>query len=308
MDRFELSPPAEGDLDALAELYRACDALDAPGTVNDREDVAWRWRTAEFDRERDAWVARRDGAVVGYGWVFEGLADVRVSPAARGRGLGARMLRVAERRAAEQGSRDGYLRQNVTNLAPAARALLEDNGYVYSHHYARLVIDLGKRPAVPAPPPGVTVRTYRLGPDDAAVHRAFNRAWSQYEGERWTPEPLDRWMDQVESEDFDAAHWHLAVEAGDVVGFCLGERYGDDGWIQFLGTVPERRGRGLGRLLLTTGLDAFHDAGVRRAELTVSSGNIPAARALYDAVGMREVMRYENLKKPIDALRAVFSS
>lgn len=300
-----LERPEDSAVDDLVALYRACEEVDAPGTVADREDVLWRWRTAEFDRDRDAWVARAGDEIVAYAWVFEGLADVRVRPSARGRGLGRRMLEVVEARAAEQGSRDGYLRQNVTNLMPDARALLERNGYVYSHHYTRMDIDLGGPVSVPGPPEGVTLRTYEVGPDDATVHAAFNRAWSQYEGERWKPEPLERWMDAVESEDFDPAHWHVAVQGDDVVGFCLGERYGEHGWIQYLGIVPEHRGRGLGRLLLLRGLAGFFDDGVRRVELTVSSANVPAARALYDSVGMREVLRYENLKKPAEALRAV---
>lgn len=302
-----LERPADADLDDLVELYRACDQVDAPRSVNDREDVAWRWRTAEFDRESDAWVARSGGQAVAYAWVFEGLADVRVHPEARGNGIGRRLLQVVEERAAEQGSRDGHLRQNVTNLMPEARALLESNGYVYSHHYALMEIELGEPPAVPPPPAGVTLRNYEVGPDDAAVHAAFNRAWAQYEGERWGPEPLERWMDAVESEDFDVAHWHLALTEDGIAGFCLGERYGDNGWIQYLGTVPEQRGRGLGRLLLMRGFAAFYDEGVRRVELTASSANVPAARALYESAGMREVLRYENLKKPMEAVRAVVS-
>lgn len=299
---FVLERPTDAHLDELVEMYRACDLVDAPGAVSDREDVAWRWRTADFDRSRDAWVARRDGVVAAYAWVFEGVADVKVHPDARGHGLGRRLLDVTEARAAEQGSRDGNLRQNVTNFMPDARALLEANGYVYSHHYARMEIELVIAPDVPPPPEGVVLRNYEVGPDDAIVHAAFNRAWSQYEGERWEPESLDRWMDAVESEDFDAAHWHLAVEDGDVVGFCLGERYGDNGWIQYLGIVPEQRGRGLGRVMLMRGLAGFHAEGVQRVELTVSSENVPAARALYESAGLRETLRYENLKKPMTAV------
>ena len=301
-------PPEDGDLDSLVDLYRACEVVDARGAPSDREDVAWRWRTAEFDRSRDAWVVRAGDDVVAYAWVFEGLADVRVHPARRGRGLGRRLLGVVEERAARQGSRDGHLRQNVTNLMADARGLLEDAGYVYSHHYALMERAMTERPAPPSPPEGVTVRDYEVGPDDAVVHAAFNRAWAQYEGERWEPEPLERWMDSVESEDFDPRHWHLAVEDGEVIGFCLGERYGDRGWIQYLGTVPEHRGRGLGRLLLLTGFAAFYDDGVRNVELTASSTNVPAARALYDREGMSEILRYENLKKPMSALRTVVSS
>ena len=300
-----LARPRDDDLDELVRFYRACDEVDSSAAESDREDVAWRWRTAEFDRSTDAWVARIGDDVVAYAWVFEGLADVKVHPAVRGRGIGERLLRIIEERAAQQGSRDGFLRQNVTNLMPSARALLEANGYVYSHHYGLMAIEVDERPVPPAPPATVALHRYELGPDDAVVHAAFNRAWSQYEGERWEPEPLERWMDAVESEDFDPAHWHLAVEDGEVIGFCLGERYGNNGWIQYLGVVPEQRGRGLGRVLLLTGFAGFHDAGVRRVELTVSSSNVPAARALYDDAGMTEVLRYENLKKPIEAVGGV---
>ena len=86
---FALQHPTDIDVDELVELYRASDRIDAPGgATSDREDVVWRWRIGEFDRGRDAWVARCDGRLVAYAWVFEGLADVRVHPDARGRGLG----------------------------------------------------------------------------------------------------------------------------------------------------------------------------------------------------------------------------
>ncbi|HVF52851.1 MAG TPA: GNAT family N-acetyltransferase [Actinomycetota bacterium] len=297
-----LEHPAQTDVDGLVELMQACNLADAPGVVSNREDVAWRWRTPGFDRQRDAWVVRRDGTLVAYAWVFEGLAEVEVHPAVRGGGLGGQLLGVVEERAAAQGSRDGHVRQNVTSLNQDARSLLEARGYMHSHHYARMEILLDERPVVPAPPAGLDLRNYRVGPDDAAVHAAFNRAWSQYEGERWAPEPLERWMEAVGSEEFDAAHWHLAMDASDVVGFCLGERSSDDGWIQYLGVVPEHRGRGIGRILLMRGFAGFHDDGVRRVELGVSSENIAAARALYDSAGMHETLRYDNMKKPLERI------
>lgn len=299
---FTFRRPVDADVDRLVALYRACEREDEGRAASDREDVLWRWRTREFDRSADAWVVE-DDRVVAYGWVFEGLADVRVHPAARGRGLGARVLDLVERRAAVQGSRDGCVRQNVTNLNASARALLEANGYSRAHHYARLEIDLTERPNVPASPAGVAVRPYEVGADDAAVHDAFNRAWSQYEGERWAPEPLERWLEDTAAETFDPATWHLAVEGGRIVAFCLCEQYPDLGWVQYLGTVPEQRGRGLGRLLLLHALATYYDRGVRTVGLTVSSENVPAARALYDSVGMREVFRYDNYFKPLAAIR-----
>lgn len=299
---FVLERPGEPDVDDLVDLYRACDAVDTAGEVSDREEILWRWRTAEFDTSRDAWVTRDRGRVAAYAWVFEGLADVRVRPEARGRGLGRRLLAAVEARALAQGSRDGFVRQNVTSLNPGARALLKANGYVPSHHYTRLEVELDERPEVPPPPPGITVRAYRVGPDDVPVHEAFNRAWAQYEGERWEPEPLERWLENVAADTFDPETWHLAVEDGRVVAFCLCDQYPDLGWVQYLGTVPEARGRGLARLLLLRSFAEYHDRGVARVGLTASSSNVPAARALYDGAGMVEVLRYDNLKKPLGAI------
>jgi ribosomal protein S18 acetylase RimI-like enzyme len=145
----------------------------------------------------------------------------------------------------------------------------------------------------------VTLRTYVLGPDDAAVHEAFNHAWSQYEGERWAPESLERWLEWTEAETFDPSTWHLAIEDGNVAGFCLCDQYPDLGWVQYLGTVPEARGRGLGKLLLLHSFAVYWDRDIKRVGLTVASENVPAARALYDSVGMAEVLRYDNLKKPL---------
>lgn len=294
-----MRPAREADLPEIVRLYVACDLVDTGAADTDDEEVLWRWRTPEFDKALDTWVVEGGGRILAYGWVFEGLADVRVDPSARGTGLGAHLLRLSEQRAVVQGSRDGMIRQNVTNRNPRARELLEANGYVESHHYTRLEIELQAQPDVPAAPPGVTVRTYELGRDDAAVHAAFNRAWSQYEGERWEPEPLARWLEATEASTFDPSTWFLATEGGEVLGFSLCEAYPDLGWVQYLGTVPEARGRGLGRLLLLQSFAAYWDRGVHRVGLTVASGNVPAARALYDSAGMVEVLRYDNLKKPL---------
>ncbi len=294
-----LRPATRSDLPELVRLYRSCDAADEARVDSDDEEVLWRWRTGGFDLASDTWVVERGDALVAYGWVFEGLALVLVDPAARGEGIGAHLLRLAERRAAAQGSRDGMIRQNVTDRNPAARALLEGAGYVESHHYARMEIELSEPPEVPAPPNGVVVRTYDPGRDEIAVHAAFNRAWSQYEGERWAPEPLDRWLEQTEAGTFDPATWHLAVEGGEVVAFSLCDQYPELGWVQYLGTVPGARGRGLGRLLLMQSFVTYWDRGVRTVGLTASSTNVPAARTLYESAGMTEVLRYLNLRKPL---------
>lgn len=292
-------PAERADLPELVRLYCDSDAVDAGFVDNDDEEILWRWRTEEFDLASDTLVVERSGRLVAYGWVFEGLADVRVDPTARGSGLGAHLLALSERRALEQGSRDGMIRQNVTSLNPRARELLEANGYVESHHYTRMEIELAERPEVPPAPPGITVRAYELGRDDEAVHEAFNRAWAQYEGDRWAPEPLSRWMENTEADTFDPATWHVAEEGGAVVGFSLCDQYPDLGWVQYLGTIPEERGRGLGRLLLLHSFATYWDRGIKRIGLTVSSENVPAARRLYDSAGMREVLRYDNMKKPL---------
>ena len=79
--------------------------------------------------------------------------------------------------------------------------------------------------------------------------------------------------------------------AGEVVGWADVERVPWEGMRHVgrlgMGLLPAYRGRGLGRRLLTSALEAAARAGLVRIELEVYASNKPAI-ALYRAAGFRE--------------------
>lgn len=79
----------------------------------------------------------------------------------------------------------------------------------------------------------------------------------------------------------------LAMENGQLLGyhFCKIEPESDSGYIDFIGTDPAVRGRGIGADLLASGIDWMLSAPTtRKIHLTVNADNA-AARALYEKIG-----------------------
>ncbi len=67
-----LRRPALEEAEAVAELMCACDLFEIGEAETDADDVRDDWSLPRFDRSRDAWiVVGEDGAVHGYGWVWD---------------------------------------------------------------------------------------------------------------------------------------------------------------------------------------------------------------------------------------------
>ena len=69
-----------------------------------------------------------------------------------------------------------------------------------------------------------------------------------------------------------------------------------EGVISMTGILPEYRGRGLGKLVVTAGIDQLQNRGVRATRLTVDADNTPA-RELYLKLGfqkLRQTLWYGN--------------
>jgi len=80
----------------------------------------------------------------------------------------------------------------------------------------------------------------------------------------------------------------IALEAGETVAYAAFRRAADEAELLRVAVDPERRGRGIGRGLVLSGLDRLAGAGVARCFLEVRPQN-SAARALYDRLGFRRV-------------------
>ena len=140
-------------------------------------------------------------------------------------------------------------------------------------------------------PPGVRVRAFRPGRDDAAWLTVNNRAFADDPDQRDWTEVVFR---QRQSEPwFDPAGFLLAVDDADtIVGFCWTKVHPPApphepetlGEIYVIGVDPAFQGKGLGRALVVAGLASLHERGVRTGMLFVDASNAPAIN-LYKALG-----------------------
>lgn len=93
---------------------------------------------------------------------------------------------------------------------------------------------------------------------------------------------------KIRTEQYDLLHSLIAYEGDERAGVAVLAIRGEAGWCGGFGVVPERRGRGVGRLLMEELLKSARAAGVRRLKLEVLAGNT-AARRLYEGAGLRVV-------------------
>jgi mycothiol synthase len=286
-----LRPPLAADADAVLALIVARDIADLGMPDFTLEDLRADWATPGLDLEHDARVSDPGGAIRGYAILLGDDAIVIVHPDAEGAGDGTVLRRWAEARAAERGT--AVLRQFAAGSNDAARAHLRSAGYAPAQHYFRLRADLATVPAAPAPP----LRTF-TAEDEAAVHALIQEAFAEIEGHQH--QPLETWRAKtIGNERHDPSLWLLLEDDEGLAGVALGERWEDGtGYVAELAVAPRARGRGHGRTLLLALFEAFRQAGLAHAELSVHGRNRGALR-LYESVGMRPTWQAERWEKAL---------
>jgi ribosomal protein S18 acetylase RimI-like enzyme len=226
-----------------------------------------------------AWVALdAEERVIGYATLEDGYVEVWPHPAA-GPDVAEALLDAA-------GRRGGPMETIVPAAAEGLVALFRGRGWAQTREVLRMQADVADRPAAPAWPPAVGVRTYE--PDDAqAVHALLEAAFA--EGAEEVP-PFARWHPWMTNDpSFDAGVWFLAEAGDELAGVCLCWR---EGWIKDLAVRPALRGRGLGEALLRHALTAFHERGLGTVGLKVDADNPTGAVRLYERAGMTLDRRY----------------
>ncbi|MBW1599137.1 mycothiol synthase [Streptomyces sp. JJ38] len=237
---------------------------------------------------------RSGGELVGYGQLEETdpveapAGELVVHPAHRGQGhgrsLGLALLEASGRR----------LRLWAHGGHASARHLAQTLGLTLFRELRQLRMPLSAEslPEV-ALPPGISMRTFVPGKDDAAWLEANATAFAHHpEQGSLTQRDLD---DRKAEPWFDPEGFFLAVrsegavEAEEIVGFHWTKVHAKEqlGEVYVVGVVPGAQGGGLGRALTTTGLR--HLAAVRHmptAMLYVDADNAPAL-AVYERIGFR---------------------
>ena len=93
---------------------------------------------------------------------------------------------------------------------------------------------------------------------------------------------------KVRLEQHDLEHSLIAYEGDRVAGAAVLAVRADAGWVGGFGIVPEQRGRGRGRELMSALLEQARACNLRRLSLEVLAQNA-AARRLYESAGMHVV-------------------
>jgi mycothiol synthase len=295
------------DAPALARADAVVEAVDSTGEHYSEQDVYDQLADESIDVGRDTLAALTpDGELVAFARV-QGPTEVRdidrvyadgaVLPAARGQGLGRRLLEWAEERAASLHRErhpdvPGAVCVIVHENNPSKQALVRAAGYQATRwEYTMTRTIDAQLPEVPPTPPGLTRSPYSADRDEAVrqAHReAFadhwgaippdERSWSRsYTGMR-AFQPDVSWL--VLHDDEVAAYlltyfWEADTAATGVREAFLGQ----------LGVRPAWRRRGLGGLLLATALQSYRIAGYERSALTVDSANATGALGLYERAG-----------------------
>lgn len=292
---MKLRTPRPDDLGEVLAVMRAFDAAAWGDSDWTEHDLREHW--ADLELERNAWVAQRDGRIVGYVDVeLRGprvVADGYVLPEVRGSGVGSALVDAVERRALEE---PGHVYVHYATVDQASASLFEARGYRAVRHQWRMVIDLDEEPEMAAPA-GVEIRHYRPG-EERAIHQAIEEAWSVG---GW--HHLPRTFEEYSSRTFgrpghDPSLCFVADADGEIVAASLNEwkHNGDWGWISTLGVRPAWRRRGIAEALLKRSFAEFFRRGERRVALGVDAESTTGATRLYERAGMHvlyEVIVYE---------------
>ena len=281
------------DLDAVADLYAACDRADVGFVDPSRAAIEHDWRAEGFDPAVDAVVIEAaDGRLAAAGtcsWSADAPSDAfnRVHPERRGRGLGTWLIAwVAERcraNAARGGTPLAYVSLPATDAAGVG--LLERHGYAHVRTFRHLEVDLpGSAPPVPAPE-GISIRPVAMPDDLVHVYDVIESAFvGQFD---YLPASFEsRREEWLATPGFDPELFLLAWDGDRAVGAAVSAPDEGIGWIHEVAVLVPWRGRGIGEALLRATFSAFGRRGLQQARLNVDVGNATGAPRLYARVGM----------------------
>lgn len=288
---YSVRRPVPGDLTAVAAFLAAVTTAEFGAPDFAEEELRGHW--SGLDLDADAWlVIGPDGGVAGYAALHDQAhavlqAEAYVHPDQRGRSIGTFLVRATEARAnahvtlAPPGVQ--VLLYNAVNAQnPAARKLLERDGFAAVRYFARMVIDLDTSPTPPSWPDGIAIRTWESEADDRLAYLALEEAFHDHWGH--VPTAFETW--RRKGERFDPGLWFLAFDGAEIAGGLIGWHDLGMGWIDQLGVRRPWRGRGLGLALLRQAFVEFHRRGWSRAGLDVDAESETGATRLYERAGM----------------------
>ncbi|MDH2413331.1 mycothiol synthase [Nocardioides sp. CER19] len=201
--------------------------------------------------------------------------SVVVRPAARGQGLGGRLL------SSLLSESDGPLVGWSHGGSPAAAALAGSHGFRPARELWVMRRPMSDPlPALPAAPDGVVVRGFRPGDEDELLR--VNAAAFAHHPEQGSLS-LSGLQERMAEQWFEPEGLIEAWSGSELLGFHWTKRHSPTlGEVYVVGISPAAQGKGLGRLLTLAGLHHLSD--VAEVHLYVEADNTAAVR-LYSGLG-----------------------
>lgn len=239
-------------------------------------------------RLRGNWVATSGSELVGAAALVLHGAEVDVRLDARRRGIGTRLLRMAE-----EAAKGEVLRADAVMLEPAAAPFLRANGFEKAFEYWLMGVDVSADVSEPTWPDGVRVRNFR----DGDARELWGLLGAAYAAEADPFPPFDDWCGRMlEDPSFEPEHWFLVEGDGDLVAAALNW---NDAYVKDIVVHPAWRRRGLGEGLMRQTFRHFGERGFTRVTLKTDSTNPTQAWRLYERLGMRKERTYEVFQKQL---------
>jgi mycothiol synthase len=286
-----LQPVTPADLVTVTRLHDDVEAADGHPSLG---EAVWRDLDQPLEPLSAGILATDAGRAVGFAYVYRSdsfshphwAVGMVVHPEVRGSTdvEGALLERAAEHVAAAGGGLVvlWVLEPDHTDDEAAAGAGFRHQRDLLQE---RVPLPLGEEPAWP---PGVEVRSFVAGQDDAAWLTVNNRAFADHpEQGGWVETTLQRRMAEPW---FDPKGFLLAFDADGLAGFCwtkvhpASDADPELGEIFVIGVDPSRQRSGLGKALVVAGLSHLADRGIGTGMLFVDGENESALR-LYASLG-----------------------
>jgi mycothiol synthase len=279
VEAVDLLEPAR--IEAVVKLAEAATAADGAAPLNEAALLHLR-------RPRPGVVhllADQAGHLIGYAQLHgeppSRTGELVVHPDHRGQGVGRKLLAAM--------ITQGPLRVWAMGETGAAQALARGSQLVPVRRLLIMKRSLAGVIPVSPPPTGVTIRTFVVGEDEREWLAVNARAFAGH------PEQgrigLDDLTDRMAEPWFDPEGFFVAIRDSAMIGFHWTKQHpGGLGEVYVLGVDPEAGGEGLGRALLSIGLEYLRQRGNTEVELYVEADNQPAV-ALYGGYGFRVVSR-----------------